>query len=223
MNTTVSLHTKRIVWTLGVIMLLLIAASLIGQIYIRTGGHERYLVTAFSLDDEHNVPTWFSALLLLVSAQLAVWIALIERAGRRRYGAWLGMAAVLLYLAMDEVLQFHEQWNGVFMGVIDPSYFPWLWFYGVVLVLLAVVFTPFLWRLPRRTAGLFFAAGAVYVAGAAGLELVDVSHRAVHGKDMTYVLLQTLEEALEMAGVVLLVYALLDFIRGYGAIAMQVR
>ena len=80
--------------------------------------------------------------------------------------------------------------------------------YGVGAVGLA--YLPFLARLRRRTAVLFVIAGLVYVGGAVGVERWtgdDVN-------SLEYNMWTTLEEGLEMFGVILMIYAVLDHMRG---------
>jgi hypothetical protein len=56
-------------------------------------------------------------------------------------------------------------------------------------------------------------AGALFVGGALGVEAVSGKHASLHGEqNLTYHLIITIEELLEMAGLVVFVYALLDYI-----------
>jgi hypothetical protein len=70
---------------------------------------------------------------------------------------------------------------------------------------------PFLFRLPARFRLLFIVSGAVYVGGGIGVEIVSQLYADASGKwDPIYAALATLEETLEMLGVALLIYALLQ-------------
>jgi hypothetical protein len=88
----------------------------------------------------------------------------------------------------------------------------------------AAVYLPFLARLPARTRNLFFLAGFVYVSGAIGFEMVGGRQAALYGDDnLTYKLLAHVEESLEMAGLVVLLYALLDYAaRHVGPVSVRV-
>jgi hypothetical protein len=69
--------------------------------------------------------------------------------------------------------------------------------------------------LPARTRRLFLAAGAIFVAGAIGVEAVSGMQASLHGEqNLTYHLVITVEELLEMTGIVIFIYALLDYIGG---------
>jgi hypothetical protein len=96
---------------------------------------------------------------------------------------------------------------------------------GALFVLcVAAVYLPFLARLPARTRNLFFLAGFVYVSGAIGFEMISGRHAALYGdNNLTYKLLAHVEESLEMAGLVALLYALLDYAgRHLGAVTFRV-
>ena len=70
------------------------------------------LGAVFDLSLEANVPTWYSAAALLVSALalgLITAVKLRERAPFAKH--WGGLAAMFVYLSLDEVARFHEQWG----------------------------------------------------------------------------------------------------------------
>jgi hypothetical protein len=83
----------------------------------------------------------------------------------------------------------------------------------------------FLMLLPRRTRSLFIAAGTIFVGGALGVEAVSGMQASLHGQqNLTYHAIITAEELFEMAGIVVFVYALLDYIgRQFGTVAVQFR
>ena len=61
----------------------------------------------------------------------------------------------------------------------------------------------------------FLLSAVLYVGGAAGVESLSQLYAGIAGKSTPlYVVLATLEEALEMAGIALLIYALLEHLRG---------
>jgi hypothetical protein len=76
-----------------------------------------------------------------------------------------------------------------------------------------LAYLSFLARLPARTRRLLLTAGAVYVGGALGVESISGWQAAAHGEhNLGYHLIVTLEELCEMMGVVLFIYALLDYL-----------
>lgn len=167
----------------------------------------------FDLGAEANLPSYFSALLLLLVAALLAFVALgaTRRRGRDRW-RWWGLVSALLFLSFDEAAMIHDglvgpaltQWFGRGDGVL---HFNWYKLYLPVAMLLALVYVPFLRRLPRPTALRFVLAAAVFVAGAVGFEMVEayLTSRQLKGIN----LVRLFEESAEMFGAVLAVRALL--------------
>ena len=57
------------------------------------------------------------------------------------------------------------------------------------------------------------AAGAIFVGGAIGVEMLGGHWFVTQGRDnVTYVALQTLEETMEMMGIVVFIYALAEYL-----------
>ncbi|MDH3421968.1 MAG: hypothetical protein OEN00_03190, partial [Gemmatimonadota bacterium] len=81
----------------------------------------------------------------------------------------------------------------------------------IALAALGVIFARFVLHLPPRSRVLFVVAGTVYVLGALGMEIVGRAYLAASDDDLTYGIIATVEEILEMGGIVVFVYALLDY------------
>lgn len=174
----------------------------------------------FNVGADGNLPTYYSALSLLVSAILLLLIAVSTTSHRisdRKY--WYALAAIFTFLSTDEMLQIHEHLIEPLRSTFGTSgifYYAWVIPYGLGVLVLACVYLPFLLRLPRRTAILFVVAGASFVGGAIGIEVVSGLISEARGNDNpTYVALQTLEELLEMTGIVIFIYALADYIASH--------
>jgi hypothetical protein len=173
----------------------------------------------FDVNGEANLPAWFSSALLLGGALLAaVLSALVGRAGGRDAGWWAGLAAVLSLLSLDEVASLHERLGDPAARVLGdaargPLRFAWIVPGGLLALAVGAAFLGFVVRLPAATRRLLVIAAAMYLTAAVGLEAVggvaldaDVSHAV-------YLLVSGAEEGLEMAGSILLLYALLRLLR----------
>ena len=163
----------------------------------------------FDLDQENNLPTWFSAFLLLVAAAL-LWLCARQRKldGDGWSGQWLVLAGGFLLMSLDEVAGVHETIN----SVIEVT---WAIPAALLVPVLGLAFVPFLLHLPRRTALRFVLAGAIYLAGALGVEIFGNSLSVRDLKDTLQYDMSTLaEETLEMLGVILFIQALLHYMRG---------
>jgi len=85
---------------------------------------------------------------------------------------------------------------------------PWTVVSFPILVLVALVYLPFLWHHRWRTGVLFFVAGVIDRGGAVGVEhLTDSDVHSLH-----YNMWTALEEGMEMLGVIVFIYAILDHI-----------
>ncbi|RMH18839.1 MAG: hypothetical protein D6701_05725 [Gemmatimonadetes bacterium] len=161
----------------------------------------------FDLDEENNLPTWFSSFLLLLAAG---FVHLTAESEPRDRGWWRVLAAGFVVLSLDEVAGLHETLN-------TAVSFNWALPGAVVALAAGVAFVPFLRRLERPTALLYLAAGALYVGGAVGVELLaadmDVDTFAYAGAT-------AVEEGMEMFGAWLFLWATLA--RGAGRLRVEV-
>lgn len=164
----------------------------------------------FWVDREGNVPTWFSSAVLGLAALLAVGVAADSPGRWRRH--WRVLAAALAYLSVDELTEIHEQAITPLrqaFGLDGALFFAWVVVALPLVVVFALAYLRFLVALPRPTRSGLLVAGALYVGGAAGVEMVGSLVYSTVGLDtMLYVLVTTVEELLEMAGAVLLVVVL---------------
>lgn len=177
------------------------------------------LYNLFYLDNEMNFPTFFSVFLMLTCMVMLYIITLEEKVDRKKYvRQWAFLALGFFVMAIDDFVSLHEKlmkpMNDLF-GINGISYFltfSWIVPYSILVVILAVSYFRFVRDLPRRSKTLFILAGIVYLAGVLGMEMVGGYVKRVFGMETReYVLASTCEEFLEMAGLVLFIYGLLDY------------
>lgn len=179
-------------------------------------GHARLfgLADKFNLNREANVPSWYSSSSILLAAGLLWLVARLHQRHQLPFARhWKALAAVFVLLSLDEAASFHEM---MLIDIKGPRffYFAWLMVGVPMLALLAVAYFRFLFALPLRTRNLFLGAASIYIAGAAGMEMLDGWWASLHGsRNLTYGLLTTLEETLEMLGIAIFIYAILDYLR----------
>jgi len=213
---------------LGGITAFLVLTHLTLQAIAILSGHDHLfgLVQMFNLDAEHNLPTLFGGLLFLVSAMLCAILWSAGRAEGRAERAWLMLAYVFGFLGVDEFSVWHERLDALLRSALDPSgvlTFAWVIPYGFLTIVLALAMIPHLRRLEPTTRNYLILAGAIYVAGAIGFEMLG--GYVYEGESTTHtwrwVTLTTIEELLEMVGMSLFVYTLLRQIRRrYGGVAV---
>jgi hypothetical protein len=195
---------------------LVVAGGLAAFVRVVPGDRVRaHLVRMFDLDTEANIPTWYSSSTLLLCAGLLTVIFLSKRRVRdpaaRNWG-WL--AAVFLCLSLDEAAAIHEQAGYFFRDRLHAGgllHFAWVIPGAILVAVFVLSFRKFLRDLPLDTRVRFVVAGAVYVGGALGLELVEGAVFESAGKNAVFHVLVLVEETLEMVGVLIFMDALLRY------------
>lgn len=209
---------------LATITALLVMAHVGWQLFKHWTGHDyvRGLIKLFHLDEERNVPTLFSTLLLLTAAALLIWIRRQAKLqGSRDVGKWTVLAIGFVYIAIDEFAHIHEQLilpGRALLGDGAPGIFHYAWVVPATAIALGLVvyFRGFLLRLPAPTRIGCIAGGMLFVGGAIGFEMLEGRHDKLYGEhNPTYMAYVTIEETLEMAGVIVFIHALLHYIDQY--------
>jgi hypothetical protein len=165
----------------------------------------------FDATQEATVPTFFSSLLLLACAGSAAFVAARETGPRAR--RWWMLAAVFVALSLDETIAFHEATIVPLRHSLEAGsifYFTWV-VPGIAFILAAgFAFRSLIADLsqPQRKAAV---SGAVlFFTGALGFELAEGWVVDGYGaKTLALIPLGTVEEALEMVGATLFLYALM--------------
>jgi len=216
----ITIVPNRIALWLFIAVALLVATNLVMQL-LRLAMDREYMpgLALVTLDGEKNVPALFSTALLLGAAAILGLIGSLERARQASDASrWMLLSAGFAAMALDEFLALHEKLIEPMRGLLGGSHLGVLYFAWVVPAIaltgaIGVFFVPFLFRLPRRTAIAFAVAAAVYLGGALGVELPEGLWREGHGhRNVVYHLLVSLEEGMEMSGVVLFIHALLEYV-----------
>ncbi len=222
-KTTITLYPRKTAYWLSAIAIFLLGAHLISvaMVYILGGfdhGLVRVLLNLFYLDGEGNVPALFSVCLFIINAVifLIVWKAQHATANARKI--WLFLSGVFFFLALDESISIHERLIDPLRQAFDASgffYYTWIIPYGIAVVLLSIFMIPVFWRMEKKTRFWFGLSAAVYLFATIGLEMISGKYLVMMNekKDILWILLITLEESLEMAGLIILVYALLLLVR----------
>lgn len=186
------------------------------------------LVPLFSFNAEANIPTLFSSILMLIASALTFTISQSYRSSGGPFLPWLGLTLIFLFLAIDEFASLHERLTLVMRETLNTSglfFYAWVIPYGLALLLFLSLYVRFLLKLPRKIMFLFVLSGAVFVSGAIGFELLGGRHEELHGtNNFLYSIYFTLEELLEMVGLILYIYALQTFIvLRFGKLSIQLK
>jgi uncharacterized membrane protein len=210
--TTYSISPERVASILVAIMAVLIIVHVIAmQLNFNSAlgvkeklGFHYWQIAFFDLDEEESFGTWFSAGLLVIAAGLLIHQARVLRAeGKTWHRSWLVLGMGFCILSMDEIVGMHELVNSMLEDI------PWTLIGFPIFVAVGLAYVPFLWAHRWRTSLLFVLAGAIYGGGAVGVEhFTDSDVNSLH-----YNMWTALEEGMEMLGVIVLIYTVLDFAR----------
>ena len=206
---------------LAVITFVLAAINIAIQFAIYSFGLDEDWFLLFNMDKEVNIPTLFSVILLLICASL---ISIISKGynfkNNKLKKRWATLRGVFIFLTLDEGLQIHEL-------LIIPSIKPmlpailtivWVIPYGILAAFALVYFIPILISLPAALKRRTLFSGGIYLLGALGFEmigsfLVRTGDIRLHG--ISYGLIVTIEETLEVIGLIIFIHTLLRYIVDY--------
>ena len=190
--------------------------------------HRLGVLSAFSLGSDTSVPAYYSALAILFCAVLAFAIGIgAWQMDAPDVKSWLGLSAIFVFLSTDEMLAFHEKLIDPVGNALDTSgllLYAWVIPYGLAGLVFLALYVPFLRRLPKSTARRFVFAGTLFVFGAIGMEMIGGTYFDRHGgQNVTYVAIQTVEETLEMVGIIVFIHALAEYgVTTFGRISMAI-
>ena len=199
----------------AVAVLLLAVHAAIALYHYQVGELSWVFRQLFDVDQENNLPTWFSGFLLLVTSAF-LWVCARDK--RARGDAWTRhwyvLAVGFLLMSVDEIAGVHESINTVIVMT-------WAIPGAILAFFIGLTFVPFLLALPRGTAVRFAIAGGIYLAGATGLEVIGNDLVATNQQDtLHYNMWSLAEEGLELFGVLFFLRTLLASMRGPGSEAI---
>ena len=209
--------------------------SLIGQVVAEFVIVENEYVDTIAhwldVNAEASIPTWYAAVALFaVSVMLGVIATAARRQGRPYALQWALLAIGFAFLSLEEIIGVHSQVTKVLRRLADATDGPWLLIglglIGIVgLVVAVALFGRWFVALPRRWRTWFAIGGLVYMAGVLGSDAIgDYIASTFGGTSLLYIVVLTIEEALEMTGVLIFIVLLLEYIaRFVGPVTVKVR
>lgn len=173
----------------------------------------------FFLDRESNLPTLFNYLLLIgIAALLALHATRAFNEGSRWRRHWAGLSVIFLVLAYDEASSLHERLVPIIRQIVEAKgflFFGWIIPGAIVALVIGLVYLRFVLAMPRTVALLTILGGALYVTGTLGVEAISGAYASRHGTDTVgYLLITTVEESLDMLGLITFGYGLLRLLAG---------
>jgi len=217
----VKIQLKKFIINLAIIVIVLNSISFIGRLveYLLDIKETTEFVRLFHVAEEGNITAWFSSLTLLFSAILLGFIAQAKRSEANSFAKqWNILSIVFIYLSLDEAARIHEIIIlplRKFFNLSGIFHYSWVIIAIPLLLFFLIYFISFLKILPVKTRNYFILSGFVFVSGALGLEMLSgylLTSDIVRGLIYNSISI-TIEEFLENIGIVIFIYALLDYIK----------
>ena len=217
---TIKLNKDFVAKRLFIIVILLLIANCISKLiqvknYNLSENTIRVITNALDFNTESNFPTLFSSFLLLSNSIMLFIIAKNYKRNIKNYKYWLGLSIVFFFLALDEILHIHEHLVVPVRSLFNTKgllYNAWFIPYLTIVLVLGIIYIKFFKRLPIHTLKLFIISAVIFLSGAVGMEAIGGQFGEFNDKrSLTYFVMYTIEELLEMTGSIIFLYALIDF------------
>lgn len=217
-----NLQPDKVCKILLVTVMVLIFANILshaGAFILNQYSDANYSGRLFPLDEESNLPTFYSAFSLgFCSILLAIIASYQQKNNSRHTKHWKFLSLLFCLLAIDEIAMMREilsvlreplNAGGIFyFTLVIPAF--------IFLIIFTLTFISFFKSLPSRIKTLFMLSGIIYVAGAIGVEMIGGYHSEIYGENnFTYGMITTIEESLEMMGILVFIYSLLFYLQTY--------
>lgn len=219
-NIRLTIQPGKICLIFSLLAALLVMVSICLQFLKFSLGYDiRQYQQLFDVSLEQNLPTFFTVLLLLLIALISAAITYLNYAAAKPFTSkWAVLSLGFVYMAYDEGFHVHENLVAVVRPLLGDGrlgiiYYAWVVPGMIVVFLLFLFFSRFLLFLSLRTRLFFVASAAIYLTGCIGMELVGGYYDELYGwNNLKYNMISSLEESLEMAGLILFIHALLKYI-----------
>lgn len=218
-NNRITLNPLKITIFLSIIAFLLVLAHILVLILKFGFGHPhvRGFSNLFDLGKECNCPTTYAVLLLSISSLLLSIIAILNKKSNLPHNLkWWVLSLGFLFMAFDEACQLHERLITPVRNILNTDtygllFFAWIIPALILILILGIYFLKFLIWLPKRTRLLFLLAGIVFIGGAIGFEALGGREIEQSGDSLLANIWCTFEESFELGGIIIFIYALLDY------------
>lgn len=211
------INPERTIVYLSIPIAVLLILHLIGQFAVhQLGAPNNKIFMILNMDSEKSLPTFFVIIEWLICVALLAAITWFRRKEWWQFIYWLGILLAFAFLTADEQMSIHEAMITPVRSTLKTSgllFFAWIIPYSIALLILTIIYLRFMIALPSRTRWLFILACALFLSGALGIELFEGRHVEQYGRELVYALFYVaIEETLEMAGLLVFIYALMSYL-----------
>lgn len=180
------------------------------------------------VDSEGNIPTWYASLLLELTGVVAFVISNSDLPAQKT--GWRGVALMLMLMGMDEVASLHNMPSRRLSETVGNAggYLvnAWVLPASLLVIVLAVIYLPFIWRLPLWLKRGLIGASLAYLVGAVGFEILSskfeyasggLNYDGLEHYSLRFELAAAAEEFYEYVGVLAALGVLLKHASNLGA------
>lgn len=209
---------KIVTFLAGIALFIVLASVMIDLIEELTWAQKFFgFRVKFDLDQEANIPTYFATMILLLAALLFAIIGMLKPSTKGAFARqWQGMGLIFFFLSLDEAAVLHERFIGIFQLFLKPTgffYFGWVILAIPLVIVTGIAYFRFFLHLPPKMKVLFVVSAFFYLAGAVGMEMVGGWFAEHYGENRPlYNVITTVEEIMEMTGIITLIYTLLLYV-----------
>ena len=172
--------------------------------------NSNWFLYTFFFEFEKNAPSLFSSFILLIAGLLMRFIATKQEEIEKGLSSfWKILGGIFIFLAADEWFSLHEILNQ-FGNYSFPS---WVVFYVPLASVIALFCIKPLFKLPSKIRTYLIIAGTIYGTGAVLFELISAKVGLFKFNDIYYQVFLFFEDGLEMAGVMLLIFTLILYLK----------
>jgi hypothetical protein len=219
-NILINISIKKVIKFFIVVVFFLFILGLFSNylIKIKSLFELENLLQIFYLDGENNIPTWFSTILFLFASFLLFIVSSFKKGIKDLFAySWGFLSIVFLFLSVDESASVHESIGYFLHKFLETTgflYFSWVIVGSLFLLFLVFYLYKFIFSLPIKTLKVFIISAVIFIFGAIGMEMLGSNQFYYHGaNNWLYIIFSTLEEILEMIGLIVFIYGLLSYIK----------
>jgi hypothetical protein len=201
-------RVSRVIW---VVVAVLLVATFAAQLF-REAVSANNVVNLFDSDQKLNFPSTAKLLLMLAATILFAVLALAS-ADRATQVRWFGASVIFALVTLDEFTYMHQRLSDAMhdvAGTHGALRFAWVLVYLPLVVVLAVVYLPFWRSLERRLRYRILVAAVLFAGGSGGIELIKGAIYDDEHWTLSYGLVASLSDSLELVGLAILVTTLLE-------------
>ncbi len=213
-----SISQKKIVKSLLMITILITLLGFLRNIfeYVLDFEYGYELLDIFNLNEEQNIPTWYSSTILLFCGVFLYIISSFKKDCQDKYYRhWLWLSIIFFYLSLDEAVSIHEELKIRFFLEKDHILYDdsWIITFSILVPIFIFSYRKFILNLPSKTKKQFIIAGFIYLLGTMGMEIVGSFSQEFYGKaSIVHGTVTTIEEFLEMIGIVIFINTLMSYV-----------